>query len=802
MAAFLLGNSTWFAGAQAPTITFPLSLPSGTVGAVYTTTQFTATGTSPITWSVTSGTLPAGLIFSSSGLLSGTPTATASGSITFTATNAVGSANLPLLLTVNSASSGPILVTAPSITAFSGVATTAGSLLTVTPAVWQNELPYELTGTISTVSTTSAYLGLSASPISGYYVGMWLVIITGTTQADNFVQTSAVIQSYDSASKTAFITQWTNGNSLVATPTAGQTFKIIKSFPVDRKWQWKRNGTAIANQTSGSYTTQTADIGTQITVSEIAGFISDSNTGLIPENPVSTTTATSSAITISGSTNSRFVYSDEIQYVGSFALPSAGTGFQSLPFFAAGGLFVKDTGGTKTLVVRGHVNATSAAEFTIPTSLGTTGPISSLPTASIIYPASLATALPLLSSGITISSDLTASGPNFSVLATPQQISSTKMLFNYTGWGGKGIGAHYRRPLDLADQVGANVEGPFCIADPVYQTNSKWAGSWYCQIPSGWQTALGGDVLSGQGNPRMSYSTVDDWSQGPSAMSFNTANITSALATKNSGNCQSTNSTITIQLAAGANATTDYYKNHCILVDGFSSRRISAYNGTTKIATVDPAFESSVGGSNIPAAGTAYYTIPLVSGRQLVGRSTAAPLQPAFNGYGTHLPVWNFSTVIGGMCIPDNTDSLLMFARTGDNINTYFQWDITGAAGQQNAGIKIYDPGNPQPGPHTGSSFLKVYAYDLNDLAAVYANTKTFDQIKPYGLFKLTLPSSFDSSYRRVMTGVAYDSSANKIYVSESSGASSSPTIHVFQINRVSAPVLVTAPSINVWRAA
>jgi hypothetical protein len=629
---------------------------------------------------------------------------------------------------------------------------------------------------------------------------MWVVIITGTTQADNFAQTSAVIQSYNGTTKTATINQWGDPVNLVPTPTAGQTFKIIKSFPIDRKWQWRRNGVAIPGQTSGSYTTQTSDIGTSISVSEVAGFISDSNTGLIKENPVSTATATSAAVTISGSINANLVQNDQIQYVGSFRLPSAGTNLQSLPFFSAGGIFIKDTGGNKTLVVRGHASATSVAEFAIPTALGTAGPYSSLPAATIVFPASTATALPLLSSGITISSDLTGSGPNFSVLATPQQISSTKMLFNYTGWGGSGISAHYRRPLDMADQVGANVEGPFCIADPTYQTNSKWSGSWYCPVPSSWQSALGGDFLSGQGNPRMSYSTVDDWSQGPSAMSFNTANITAALATKNSGNCQSTNSTTTIQLAAGASGTTDFYKNHCILVTGFDTRRISAYNGTTKVATVDKAWPSA------PAAGTAYFTIPLVAGRQLVGRSTAAPLQASYNGYGTHMPIWNYSTVIGGMCIPDNTDSLLIFSRTGDNIYTYLQPAISGAAGQQNAGIKIYDPGNPDRGPHTGSSFLKVYAYNLNDLAAVYANTKTFDEIKPYGLFKLTLPATLDPDYRRVMFGASYDASASKIYVCEVPASDTlnypAPVIHVFQLNRSLGPAAITAPSIVVWRAA
>jgi hypothetical protein len=98
---------------SAPTITSPAFLVAGTVDTLYPSTTFTATGSSPITWSVTAGTLPTGMTFSSAGVLSGTPTATASGSITFTATNAYGSANTSLTLTVNAAGSwAPTTLTA------------------------------------------------------------------------------------------------------------------------------------------------------------------------------------------------------------------------------------------------------------------------------------------------------------------------------------------------------------------------------------------------------------------------------------------------------------------------------------------------------------------------------------------------------------------------------------------------------------------------------------------------------------------------------------------------------------------
>jgi Putative Ig domain/Immunoglobulin domain/Immunoglobulin I-set domain len=58
------------------------SLPNGTVGQTYST-QLTATGgTPPYTWSVSSGSLPAGLSLSAAGLITGTPTTAVSPTLT------------------------------------------------------------------------------------------------------------------------------------------------------------------------------------------------------------------------------------------------------------------------------------------------------------------------------------------------------------------------------------------------------------------------------------------------------------------------------------------------------------------------------------------------------------------------------------------------------------------------------------------------------------------------------------------------------------------------------------------------
>ncbi len=61
------------------------TLPSGRVGAAYSVTLTATGGTAPMTWSISAGTLPAGLSLSATtGVLSGTPTAAVAGaSLTF-----------------------------------------------------------------------------------------------------------------------------------------------------------------------------------------------------------------------------------------------------------------------------------------------------------------------------------------------------------------------------------------------------------------------------------------------------------------------------------------------------------------------------------------------------------------------------------------------------------------------------------------------------------------------------------------------------------------------------------------------
>ncbi|RLS26123.1 MAG: hypothetical protein DWH74_00215 [Planctomycetota bacterium] len=116
-----------------------LALSNGTVGTATTQTLAASGGAAPYVWSVTTGTLPAGLTLSTTGVLSGTPTMAGTASFTVQAKDSVAAiATRALTLTVAS-SSTPVTppVTLPTLavgdatltlSASSGTVTTSGFL--------------------------------------------------------------------------------------------------------------------------------------------------------------------------------------------------------------------------------------------------------------------------------------------------------------------------------------------------------------------------------------------------------------------------------------------------------------------------------------------------------------------------------------------------------------------------------------------------------------------------------------------------------------------------------------------------
>ncbi len=97
------------AGAVPPAITTPSPLPAGTNGTPYAQTFSATGGSAPYSWNVTSGALPAGLVLSTNGNLTGTPTTNGSFNFTVQVTDATNA---------TSAAAFALMVSAPPSTAY------------------------------------------------------------------------------------------------------------------------------------------------------------------------------------------------------------------------------------------------------------------------------------------------------------------------------------------------------------------------------------------------------------------------------------------------------------------------------------------------------------------------------------------------------------------------------------------------------------------------------------------------------------------------------------------------------------
>ena len=132
-AAFLGSNSN----PPAPSIT-TTTLPGGTENTAYSATLGATGGTTPYTWSVTSGSLPAGLsLAASTGLISGTPTGTGTSSFTVQVTDANSqTATQALSLTVNPSQPSITTGTLPDGTENTAYSATLGATGGTTPYTW------------------------------------------------------------------------------------------------------------------------------------------------------------------------------------------------------------------------------------------------------------------------------------------------------------------------------------------------------------------------------------------------------------------------------------------------------------------------------------------------------------------------------------------------------------------------------------------------------------------------------------------------------------------------------------------
>jgi large repetitive protein len=126
----------------------PTTLSAATVAAAYNQTITASGGTSPYTYAVTAGALPAGMTLSSAGALSGTPTAGGSFTFTITATDSTGGTPMTgsqaYTLTVNAPTISVSPTSLPDETlnvAYSQAITASGGTAPYTYAITAGALP-------------------------------------------------------------------------------------------------------------------------------------------------------------------------------------------------------------------------------------------------------------------------------------------------------------------------------------------------------------------------------------------------------------------------------------------------------------------------------------------------------------------------------------------------------------------------------------------------------------------------------------------------------------------------------------
>ena len=154
--------------------------------------------------------------------------------------------------------------------------------------------------------------------------------------------------------------------------------------------------------------------------------------------------------------------------------------------------------------------------------------------------------------------------------------------------------------------------------------------------------------------------------------------------------------------------------------------------------------------------------VTTVAGATLLGYPYGTPLADTATG-NQYLSQADFIT---GMVFPAGTRSVLFFGRHG--LGSYC-YGTGGTAGD------CYDPDDGSKGIHSYPYRSQVWAYDANDLVAVKAGQKQSYQVMPYAVWQL------DASFQDVQ-GVAYDSAAQRLYVSQVYADNTKPLIRVYQI--------------------
>lgn len=205
------------------------ALSGGIVGTAYSQT-LVATGTAPITWAVTSGALPSGLLLNATtGVISGTPTTAGTPSFTVSATNAAGARLRTFSIAITTATIAPSITTGLTLfTASVGVPYSQGLAATGTsPISWS-----VVSGLLPDGLTLNASTGAISGTPSTVQIANVGIRATNSAGTDTKIFTLTVLQATLPPTITAPVTlsggilNIAYSQALVATGTAPITWTI------------------------------------------------------------------------------------------------------------------------------------------------------------------------------------------------------------------------------------------------------------------------------------------------------------------------------------------------------------------------------------------------------------------------------------------------------------------------------------------------------------------------------------------------------------------------------------------------
>jgi hypothetical protein len=160
---------------------------------------------------------------------------------------------------------------------------------------------------------------------------------------------------------------------------------------------------------------------------------------------------------------------------------------------------------------------------------------------------------------------------------------------------------------------------------------------------------------------------------------------------------------------------------------------------------------------------------------------------PNLGSWDASSPVYGSTTQMGGLAIINGTRTALYVGRNGLGPNCYGSGTADASLDgtiAPDGGKYCYDPTSNDKGTHSYPYRYQLWAYDLNDFAAVKAGAKQPWDVMPYGVWPLELPTP-ELTVR--VGGVGYDAERQILYVSQMSadrdGYEYRPVIHALQFS-------------------